>query len=60
MNLRIKCKDLEQEYFDELDDTYRIVEDYINDYIDNYVIPNVVEDYTNQMMKHMKLQPLQM
>lgn len=38
------------EILDELDDTYRIVEDYINDYIDNYVIPNVVEDYTNQMI----------
>ena len=38
------------EILDELDDAYRIVEDYINDYIDNYVIPNVVEDYTNQMI----------
>ena len=38
------------EILDELDDTYRIVEDYINDYVENVIVPSIVEDYTNQVI----------
>lgn len=38
------------EILDELDDTYRIVENYLNDYIENIVVPSIVEDYTNQVI----------
>ena len=42
------------EILDELETTERIVEnyvnDYVNDYVNNVVIPEIVEDYTNQVV----------
>ena len=38
------------EILDELDITDRIVENYINDYINNVVVPEIIEDYTNQVV----------
>ena len=38
------------EILDELDATERIVENYVNDYVNNVVIPEIVEDYTNQVV----------
>ncbi len=38
------------EILDEINEAERIVEDYINDYVDNVVIPSIIEDNTNQMI----------
>ncbi len=38
------------EILDELDETDRIIENYINDYVNNIVMPNILDDYTSQVI----------
>ena len=38
------------EILDEIEENERIVENYINYYVNNVVVPSIVEDYTNQII----------